>query len=203
MSLKLSIRQVPLIIVIVASLYADLKRYQDIICRNCRENLSGTTVSPPISDGFTQPSANVISASSTEPLPGEPYGTSGIHGAPEASLSITGQDDDSQGTTEAHLLKTTATVSSPDSASQPASLSSPTESEPDSDWSVEYNPEIRQTLSLYVVDTFAFKVAVRCTKFSRDGKYLAIGLRNAETRIYDLRTESKRSAFVYVASFPD
>jgi hypothetical protein len=85
-------------------------------------------------------------------------------------------DDDSQGT-EAHLSTTTAMVSGPDSASHPASLSNPTEFKPDhSDWSVEHNPEIGQALSLHVADTFTFKDTVYCTKFSRDGQYLAIGL---------------------------
>ena len=65
------------------------------------------------------------------------------------------------------------------------------------DWSVEYNPEIEQTLRLTLANTFTHNTAkVYCVKFSRDGKYLATGLHNSEIHIYDMITGSKKSIFL-------
>jgi WD40 repeat protein len=63
------------------------------------------------------------------------------------------------------------------------------------DWSVEYNHEIQQTVSLHVVKTFTCPAMVFCASFSRDGKYLALGFHNGEIHIYDMKTGSKRSIF--------
>ena len=64
-----------------------------------------------------------------------------------------------------------------------------------SDWSVEYNPEITQILRITLDKTLTFPVAVFYAKFSRDGKYFAVGLRNGETHIHDMMTGSKRLFF--------
>jgi hypothetical protein len=68
------------------------------------------------------------------------------------------------------------------------------------DWSVEYNPDINKSLSLHLANTFTFTDVVFCTKFSRDGKYLAVGLRNGEIHIYCMTTGSKRSILLYFSS---
>jgi hypothetical protein len=57
---------------------------------------------------------------------------------------------------------------------------------------VEFNPEIKQTLDLSVVNTFAVPVGVECAAFSRDGRYFAVGLFNEETHIFDMIGMSKR-----------
>jgi hypothetical protein len=57
---------------------------------------------------------------------------------------------------------------------------------------VEYNPEIRQTLDLSVVSTFAVPAAVESVAFSRDGRYFAAGLHNGETYVFDMTTMSQR-----------
>jgi len=63
--------------------------------------------------------------------------------------------------------------------------------EPDeATWSVEYNPEVRQTLSVRLAHTLKMKSAVYNLKFSRAGKYLAVGLRSGEAYIYDMKTLS-------------
>ena len=67
------------------------------------------------------------------------------------------------------------------------------------DYSVEYNPEINRSLDLRVAKTFEFLNKVYCAKFSRDGKYLAVGLEEGETHIYDLVTGSKRSIFCVIS----
>jgi len=73
---------------------------------------------------------------------------------------------------------------------------------PKSDWSVEHNPEVKQTLSLHVANTFTYTSNVLCTQFSRDGKYLAVGLSNGETHVYDMMKKSTMSfLFIYASSF--
>ena len=61
------------------------------------------------------------------------------------------------------------------------------------EWSVEYNPEFTQSLGLHVANTFMFTHTVLCTKFSRDGTYLAVCLQNGETHVYNVMTGHKRS----------
>ena len=67
------------------------------------------------------------------------------------------------------------------------------------DYSVEYNPEINRVLNVHVANTFEFLNRVYCAKFSRDGKYLAVGLEDGETHIYDMMTGSKRSIFCVIS----
>jgi WD40 repeat protein len=58
---------------------------------------------------------------------------------------------------------------------------------------VEYNRTIKQTLSIQLTDTFTFtqqQLKVLCAKFSRDGRYLALGLDNGETRLHDMTRKS-------------
>jgi hypothetical protein len=56
---------------------------------------------------------------------------------------------------------------------------------------VEYNPEIKQTLDLSVVETFNFTAPVACVKFSQDGNYFAVAILFDETHIYDVVRMSK------------
>ena len=60
------------------------------------------------------------------------------------------------------------------------------------DWSVLYNHKVKQALKVHLVDTLEMKSIVHCVKFSRDGKYLAVGLETGETYIYDMKTLSNR-----------
>jgi hypothetical protein len=60
------------------------------------------------------------------------------------------------------------------------------------DWSVVHNPEVRQTLNVHLAHTFKLKSMVNHVKFSREGKYLALGLTTGETYIYDIKTSSNR-----------
>jgi len=56
------------------------------------------------------------------------------------------------------------------------------------EWSVSYNPNIKQSLRIEVVKTFTFTASVVCVKFSPDGKYLAVGTGagSGRTFIYDV-----------------
>jgi hypothetical protein len=87
----------------VASLYADLKRYQDIVCHGCRENVFRAIASPPIlvrrtqsasqsigfaSGRFTEPAVpldpgatcTTMGVQMVEPSPPATFSSSGIHG---------------------------------------------------------------------------------------------------------------------------
>jgi WD40 repeat protein len=101
--------------------------------------------------------------------------------------------DDLSTTTSPTDYTSSADSDSNADASQPAFSPSDIQFKLDhSDWSLEYNPEIRQTFSLHLANTFEFRDTVLCTKFSRDGEYLAIGLWNGETHVYDLKNGSNR-----------
>jgi hypothetical protein len=63
------------------------------------------------------------------------------------------------------------------------------------EWSIVHNHEIRQTLSVHLAHTLKLKSEVNCVKFSRAGRYLAVGLSTGETYIYDVKTLS----YMYVA----
>lgn len=85
------------------------------------------------------------------------------------------------------LPSITTSATSPDSPDVAPQLASA-----QSDWSVDYNSEVNRCLSLHVARMFALPESVFCTKFSRDGRYLAVGLEGGETHIYDILTGSKR-----------
>jgi hypothetical protein len=105
----------------------------------------------------------------------------------------------SSGAPRAHLPISTSPIYSADSQLRAPSISEtsgPTQVKPDdSDWSVKYNPNIKQNLRVRVANTFTYKTDVVCTKFSHDGNYLAVGLWSGETHIYNMMTGSKRSTF--------
>ena len=66
------------------------------------------------------------------------------------------------------------------------------------DWSIEYNPDIQQTLELQLAETFTFNFRVAAVQFSRSGKYLAVALSDGEIHICDLKTRSKRLSLVSI-----
>jgi len=78
---------------------------------------------------------------------------------------------------------------------EPSSVPPP--AEPDKVDLVEYNRDVRQSLSVHLVHTLKVKSAVLNLKFSRAGKYLAVGLSTGETYIYDMKTLSYR----YIPTF--
>jgi hypothetical protein len=64
--------------------------------------------------------------------------------------------------------------------------------EDDPEWSVVHNHEVRQTLNVHLAHTIKLKSGVNCVKFSRAGRYLAVGLSTGETYIYDVKTLSHK-----------
>lgn len=65
-------------------------------------------------------------------------------------------------------------------------------------WIYEYNLEIKQTLSLHVVNSFTFRANVFCSKFNYYGRYIAVELENGETHIHNMTTGSKRLIIYFV-----
>ena len=210
---------------VVASLTAELRGYRDILCHTCRENIiraSLATSSPPNpTRSASQPIATptILSEHNTT-IQLETCSPSGAQAAAESSLSAHHSsregkqaqvhsprqigDTNPDGlivTTPSHLPTTTSTPSTNakpsqtefPSISETAGPALPNPSHPQ--WSVEYNPETKQGLSLHIASTFTFSNIVLCVKFSCDGIYLAVGLNNGETHIYNTISGSKRSAF--------
>jgi hypothetical protein len=56
---------------------------------------------------------------------------------------------------------------------------------------VDYNPEIKPTLDLSMVEKLEVPSHVICVKFSRDGHYFAVAFTFDKTHIYDVVTMSK------------
>lgn len=197
---------------IVASLSAELKRYQDIICRRCRENVIRAATS---SSEFTSTAVSVLSStptiassdskqffntSSVDTTQSSRIGQRFRPTSPQHSRNTTSADTSPD--TRPLLPPPTATDSAPPNSTDTLDRASPSIFQPTrsfqsksdhSDWSVEYNPKMTQCLHLTLDKTFTLPASVFSAKFSRDGKYLAAGLRNGETHIYGMITGSKRS----------
>ena len=203
---------------IVASLSVDIKRYQDIICRDCREKVFRATLATAPSLAFDQPAFDAVAAASTSSASDSRQ----LSGTPSMDVKLSSIGQWSHISPPGHSDDTGSrnlTEPSPDSSRDPASVSrlsrttrpphsidiskpaSPSISEiatdpgpiPLSDWSAEFNPEITQSLRITLAKTFTLPSKVFSAKFSGDGKYLAVGLGNGETHIYDMTTGSKRS----------
>ena len=225
---------------IVASLSAELRRYQDVVCHACRENIiraSLATGSPPNPAGFVQSASQPIAASTESHTLSVHVQTCTASSAQEPSLPIASSlgvrrypqssriskrarvhsprqfgdnnphnlivSPDNPQLTLTHLpTPTVPTAHSVDanfnepllSISETAASAGPTLPNPvDPEWPVEYNPEVKQGLSVHLANTLKFTHKVFCTTFSRDGKYLAVGLGNGEMHVYNMLTGSKRS----------
>lgn len=211
---------------IVASLSAELKRYQDIICRGCKESVIRATLSAGSAPDLTQ-STHAVSASTDSSDSRQLSALSSLGMGVHDQLSEFGRQSSinllvaHSGKTESHNLADTSSdnlrthddlpTTRPtvpphfidmsetafpyisERSTAPASMIQ-SKYEP-SCWSVEYNPETQatQSLRLTLANTFTLTDKVYCAKFSRDGKYLAVGLPNGVTHIHDMLTGSKRS----------
>ena len=59
-------------------------------------------------------------------------------------------------------------------------------------WSITYNNEVERAFDVRLVRSVDLGVRVSFLKFSKDGKYVAVGFhRNGSTDIYDVRTGKK------------
>jgi hypothetical protein len=183
----------------VVSLYAELKQYRDIICASCREKvLLAATRSPqqsalsPSRDtvntlGSLSGHTDIIATHSDTELPIHPSANPllRLH-YPRAIMNQTPQRRAVRLTPTTHFIPSLS-LSRTLQTSLPTFHYTPTFLAP-----VEYNPELKQTLDLSVVSTFAVPAGVESVAFSRDGRYFAVGLRNEETHVFDMTTMSKR-----------
>lgn len=187
---------------IVASLSADLKRYQDIICRDCRENVSRATSTsldsahPPSNAGSRQLYGTLSTDIQLSRVSQQSRITSPEHSDDTESHNLINPSPNSP--RNAPLTTSAAPSHSIDilEPTSPSFSENPTGPSIDSAWSVEYNPEITQGLRLTLAETFTLPGSVFSAKFNRDGKYLAVGLQNGETHIYDMITGFKRSIYL-------
>ena len=86
----------------------------------------------------------------------------------------------------------------------PAPISAEPKFEPP-EFSVEYNPEVKQVLALHPEHVFTHESRAFCVKISPDGQRIAVGYQNSRaTIISDLKTRSNvRSASEYIVSALD
>jgi hypothetical protein len=87
---------------------------------------------------------------------------------------------------------TSLPVSQPYNSAAVDNIASTSIAAPEAEWSVVHNHGVRQTLNVHLAHTFKVKSEVLCVKFSREGKYLAVGLKGGETYIYDVEALSNR-----------
>jgi len=59
------------------------------------------------------------------------------------------------------------------------------------DWSVDFNSDVKPALNVKLEHLLTPGTIVAHLKFSPDGKYLAVGVDNGRTCIYDLKTMAK------------
>ena len=59
------------------------------------------------------------------------------------------------------------------------------------DWSVDYNDDVKRALNLKLEHVWTHGAVVVGVVFSPDGKYLAVGVLNGMTYIYDVKTGVK------------
>lgn len=111
----------------------------------------------------------------------------------ERELKHTDVPDDAQNSSKA-AQSAGAPRDEPASSEAPAASAEP-EPAPEikkegSDWVVAYNPNVRTSLDIDLVHSFAHDSVVCCVRFSPSGKYLATGC-NRSAHIFDVETGSK------------
>jgi hypothetical protein len=184
----------------VVSLCAELKQYRDTICVSCKERvlLAASSTTRSLQQSAVSSSVNtlgslsghtdIIAAHSDAELPVHPSITGDEPSSPLAVSLADYDESDSSVEGDSDNSFHSASQSIPNSPKITPDLPlSPTFPE-----SVEYNPEIKRTLDLSVVSTFAVPAGVQCVTFSRDGRYFAASLYNEDTYIFDMTTMSKR-----------
>jgi len=79
------------------------------------------------------------------------------------------------------------------------------EQESEVNWSIRYNSEVKRALDVSLVHSLQVgRFDVHCLKFSKDGKYLAMGFRrDGKTNIYDVQTGEKTWLVFHESSFLD
>jgi WD40 repeat protein len=65
------------------------------------------------------------------------------------------------------------------------------EPESGADWSITYNTEVKREVDVSVVRPLDLGLSISCLKFSKDGKYLAVGFEDNGINIYDMQTADK------------
>jgi hypothetical protein len=170
----------------VTTLYDELDTLRNSTCNNCRKK---------VVSGPTSSSSAGHSSSSSTPLWRRMFGR---QPQMNSGSSQTDRNAESSGVSPSTKRVTFEPTSVPPPAMQRQTTdvdnipNSPDAKPDEADWSVVHNHKVRQTLNVQLAHTFKMKSVVHCIKFSREGKYLAVGLENGETYIYDIKTLSYR-----------
>ena len=183
----------------VTTLYDELDGLRRNICYNCKNRLivPGTTSGPgpASSPGFNASTA--ISSTSTpfwrrilqtrqRRLPSRP--ALDIAGAGHSEISSSTVPTIALITSET-IPDATADKPTTDSGREPTPISPEPKSEPP-EFSVEYNPEVKRVLNLYLEHVFTHESTARCVKMSPDGRRMAIGSSGTATIINETKTKS-------------
>ena len=176
---------------VVTTLYDELDRLRRNICYDCKKRLEvpGSVSGPPPAISSTSaPLWRRIFHTRPHRLPSRP------------ALDISGSGRTSKSEIFGSTVPNIALITSeiiPDAIapnSGPEPLAAPISPEPKSgppEFSVEYNPEVKRTLSLRLEHVFAHEYSACCAKISRDGQRMAVGFQNSgATIISNMKTKT-------------
>lgn len=158
----------------VTQLYGELDTLRNNVCEDCKKKVVPSGVSAHRnSSGQTQPSQRVVGG------PAQPPTTTQTLSISESNIHDTGTPSASSST----IVPIDPTPPPPPTPNTP--IINP-------DWSLTYNYGMRGRLDVNVTHTIQMDSGVRCVKFSRDGRHLAVGLDAGDLYIYDTKTRSNR-----------
>jgi hypothetical protein len=177
---------------IVVSLYAELEQYRDTICISCKERVllaAGSTTR------YLQQSAISSSRDTVNTLRSLPGHTDIIAALSDVELpvhpSIIGDEPSSPLAASVEGNSDNSFHSAPQPIPNSPNITPDLPLPPTFPVPVEYNPEIKRTLDLSVVSTFAVPAGVQSAAFNQDGRFLLRRL-IMKKHIFDMTTMSKR-----------
>ena len=69
-------------------------------------------------------------------------------------------------------------------------------------WSVDFNGDVKPALNMKLENVLTPGAKVWCVRFSPDGKYLAVGVHDGRTYIYDAKTGAKSLSVAFILVGP-
>ena len=179
----------------VTTLSDELDTLRNNICDSCKKKLVSPSVSVSTPAISGSPSSLTSTASTVLPSPGHRAFQGRRRSRPSADNPLRRGPSNSsavpQGNYELLPVPCEPGVAhTPGPSSSKLSPGSREETIISRTWSVEYSPEQKRVLALYLKNVVTYKVPVFCVKMSPDGHRLAIGLVDGTTYLNDLKTGS-------------